>query len=444
MERIMMKRESTGRQTAAWKPRCFALFVQLQAQLELPGADGYPELKYPLIYKKDASVYTTVIPTEGVKGMFDMTKIGLTLARMRKESGMTQMELADRMGISYQAVSSWERGTTMPDISKLPLLADSLGVSIDQILNGGRGSELVRKIVEGPVEEKFAPGEVTVEEFQELAPLLPTKQADAVFSRTVQPGSLSELVSLAPFISEEVLGECALQASGSVALFELASLAPFLPTSVIDELALRGYADSGVSSITTIAPFMSQEGLDAVVNRLSSDGASPAELMTLAPFMSRENLNALALPTDGSSLPPAELMALAPFLESDTISELANRAMQNADFKGLTALAPFMDSGRLDTLARSLVPGGAAPTPPAKPASGQSQAAPEAAAPQVPFAEPRRGDLAAHGAPPAHPAAPQPPAAQPAEADRAPHAERPGESGGPPSSGHASFADPRR
>ena len=52
--------------------------------------------------------------------MFDMTAVSLRIAALRKQAGITQMELADRLGISYQAVSSWERGKTMPDIGKLP------------------------------------------------------------------------------------------------------------------------------------------------------------------------------------------------------------------------------------------------------------------------------------------------------------------------------------
>ncbi|WP_440831319.1 helix-turn-helix transcriptional regulator [Paenibacillus sp. 22594] len=68
---------------------------------------------------------------------------------MRKESGKAQVELADRLGICYQAVSSLERRGAIPDISKLPLLADSFGVSIDDILSGGRGAELVRKLLRG-------------------------------------------------------------------------------------------------------------------------------------------------------------------------------------------------------------------------------------------------------------------------------------------------------
>ncbi|OWR27725.1 hypothetical protein CDO73_21275 [Saccharibacillus sp. O23] len=385
--------------------------------------------------------------------MFDMTKIGLNIARLRKESGMTQMELADRLGISYQAVSSWERGTTMPDISKLPLLADSFGVSIDEILNGGRGSELVRKIVAGPVEETLKEGEVSVEEFQELAPLLPAKQADAVFGRTEQPVSLSELVALAPFVSEKVLGECALKAFGQVDLSELVSLAPFLEEAAVDELALRGYSDSGVSGMTALAPFMSRKGLDTIVARLSGGSASPAELMSLAPFMSRENLNSLALRTEGEPLSTGELMSLAPFLDSDVVGRLASRALENSDLKGLAALAPFMDGGRLDSLARSMVAG--RKTPPAAPepaAEPQEHPASEAAA-EVPSAAEERDGFAAPAAPPARPAtpfapvAPSPsaPVAPPyADEDRAPDAERFGEPAAPRGDGHSSFADPRR
>ncbi|MEJ8303431.1 helix-turn-helix transcriptional regulator [Saccharibacillus sacchari] len=203
--------------------------------------------------------------------MFDMTKIGLNIARLRKESGMTQMELADRLGISYQAVSSWERGSTMPDISKLPLLADSFGVSIDDILSGGRGADLVRKIVSGPVEETLQPGEVSAEEFQELAPLLPSKQADAVFGRTEQPSGLGELIAVAPFISEDVLGECALRAFGTVALSELVALAPFLDEKAVDELALRAYGTSGVSGMVALAPFMDRDRLDALARGIAAD-----------------------------------------------------------------------------------------------------------------------------------------------------------------------------
>ena len=50
---------------------------------------------------------------------------------------LTQSELGERLGVSFQAVSKWERGETLPDISILPALADILETSIDYILRCG-------------------------------------------------------------------------------------------------------------------------------------------------------------------------------------------------------------------------------------------------------------------------------------------------------------------
>lgn len=91
--------------------------------------------------------------------MFDMQKIGKKISSLRKEKGLTQMELADRMNISYQAVSNWERGNTMPDISKLPELAEIFGVSIEELLCDDRKGKLVEEISEDKV-----PTAVTAEE----------------------------------------------------------------------------------------------------------------------------------------------------------------------------------------------------------------------------------------------------------------------------------------
>lgn len=44
--------------------------------------------------------------------MFDTVKVGKTISRLRKEKNITQMGLADMMGVSYQAVSNWERGVS--------------------------------------------------------------------------------------------------------------------------------------------------------------------------------------------------------------------------------------------------------------------------------------------------------------------------------------------
>ncbi len=67
----------------------------------------------------------------------DMRKVGEQISALRKSKGLTQNELGDRVGVSFEAVSKWERGETLPDISLLPDLANVLETSIDNILIGG-------------------------------------------------------------------------------------------------------------------------------------------------------------------------------------------------------------------------------------------------------------------------------------------------------------------
>ena len=61
-------------------------------------------------------------------------KLGLTISKLRKEKGMTQEELAEKVNVSAQAVSKWENDISMPDISVLPVLAEIFDVSIDELL----------------------------------------------------------------------------------------------------------------------------------------------------------------------------------------------------------------------------------------------------------------------------------------------------------------------
>ena len=65
-----------------------------------------------------------------------MTKqtFGATISALRKEKGMTQLELARQMGVTDKAVSKWERNLSFPDVASLPKLAEVLGTSVDELL----------------------------------------------------------------------------------------------------------------------------------------------------------------------------------------------------------------------------------------------------------------------------------------------------------------------
>lgn len=62
--------------------------------------------------------------------------IGQRIAKLRKQQGMSQEHLAEKIGVSSQAVSKWENDASCPDISLLPRLAKLLGITVDELLTG--------------------------------------------------------------------------------------------------------------------------------------------------------------------------------------------------------------------------------------------------------------------------------------------------------------------
>ena len=70
--------------------------------------------------------------------MLSSAKVGSFIMNRRKELGLTQQQLADKLNISFQSVSKWENGMTYPNIEILYDLAIVLGVSTDEILTGGK------------------------------------------------------------------------------------------------------------------------------------------------------------------------------------------------------------------------------------------------------------------------------------------------------------------
>ena len=81
-------------------------------------------------------------------------KVGEQIASLRKMKGLTQNELGCRLNVSFQAVSKWERGETLPDTALLADLANVLETTIDNILIGGeRTMAFKRKITMAQIRE---------------------------------------------------------------------------------------------------------------------------------------------------------------------------------------------------------------------------------------------------------------------------------------------------
>ena len=81
--------------------------------------------------------------------------LGIMIAELRKQHGMTQLELAEKMGVTDKAVSKWERDLSCPDINSIPNLAQILGVSVEELMQ-------IKKEADAPVNK--------VTEIMEIAP----------------------------------------------------------------------------------------------------------------------------------------------------------------------------------------------------------------------------------------------------------------------------------
>ena len=132
--------------------------------------------------------------------MFDTAKTGKKIAELRKQKDMTQFELADAMGISYQAVSNWERGNSMPDISKLAELSDILGTTVDELL--GKKNPAVERMIKG---DKTDAEEAAPEDMAEAAAIAKPSQLEEM----VEKGEVKDATKLLPFLSPAYVAKMA-------------------------------------------------------------------------------------------------------------------------------------------------------------------------------------------------------------------------------------------
>lgn len=311
--------------------------------------------------------------------MFDTVKVGRIISQKRKEHNMTQMQLADALGISFQAVSNWERGNSMPDISKLPELAELFGCSIEELLGGGASAGNVEKLAKGKGQG------LSLGEIAEVAPVLTPEVLDeavesarrgdtpsvACGDSSLQEGAEGESDDedfdedideedeegedeedeeeprrfhafwkrtgrgarahirdgkTVYILGAEKSGEKRKDKAKSKRLKELVMLAPFLSSErlreLVEELRGEGYT---VSELVPLAPFLSEEELDALIELAAADDG---ELAALAPFLSQETLKKLA---ERSGVKSGQLIALAPFLSEEALEELVMGALERGE-----------------------------------------------------------------------------------------------------------------
>lgn len=274
--------------------------------------------------------------------MFDMNTIGKTIRQARIQQNMTQMELADRMGVSFQAVSNWERGNSMPDISKLEPLCKVLQLNVQQLLSGQPQSTAAVVKVLTLQEEPL-----TVDELAEVAPLLPPAQMESETKKASagKKWDIQKLSNIIPFLDEDMLEEICdnIQVDS---LKELAGIAPFLDEDTLDKMVMNSDANDW-EGVIALAPYLGDNTLDTLAMRCLSN-ADINGLKELAPFLSDETLGKIAITLDMDN---QSVLELAPFLDEKALDRIVAKQVSRDDSKGLTELAPFLSDKTLSKIA---------------------------------------------------------------------------------------------
>ena len=242
--------------------------------------------------------------------MFDMKQIGKKITDFRKAHNMTQMELADKLGISFQAVSNWERGNTMPDISKLPELAEIFHISVDELLDGK--ASLVSAVLDDTVDAYIEEDNATEQEIADTLPILKPGQAKKILEKA-DVSKFHDISSFLPFMDEDGINELAIKALERGDSID--EYLPFMDEDGVNELAIKALERG--DSIEKFLPFMDEDDINELAIKALERGDSIEKFL---PFMDEDDVNELAIKAleRGGSIEK-----FLPFMDEDDVTQLA-------------------------------------------------------------------------------------------------------------------------
>ncbi len=300
--------------------------------------------------------------------MINQQNTGAYISKLRKARDWTQLELANRLHVTHQAVSNWEKGDSFPDVIVLPQLARLFGVTVDDLLNGGEHHSAGR-VTPGNVVEELARGsaegvarmvredpEEGLDAVMQAAPLAKPSVMDQVIHNL--PGaffSLEQIIDLAPFVSQEIL-QTLLQGVSFDAVCgdDLSSLAPFVSSESLEPLLARAEENGGLDmdTLASCAPFIKKGTLLRLVLQVSEWKVVEWDhLSSLAPFVDRETLSELIHRLPEGNVPASEIDEIAPFVSKDLLNQLVDRIEELDELKNiLEDVAPFLGSENLGRL----------------------------------------------------------------------------------------------
>lgn len=154
--------------------------------------------------------------------------IGQFMSALRRSSGYTQQDVAEKLGVSNKTISSWERDASSPDISLIPAIAELYGVTCDEILRAKRAP--VRS-AETPLSEAEAEkARINAEKAQ--------KEASAIFDNMLTRYENSQKITVLSTVFAAIAAVCAAVLTLALTNYTIAAFGIAVPVAVISFFVL--------------------------------------------------------------------------------------------------------------------------------------------------------------------------------------------------------------
>ncbi|MGN1344604.1 MAG: helix-turn-helix domain-containing protein [Traorella sp.] len=260
--------------------------------------------------------------------------IGKTIADLRKQKNMTQSEVADVLGVTYQAVSKWERDESLPDIALLPAIADLFGISIDQLLRGGfeMGKdevECAKDIIEESqkdfddeitqlVNESFEEGNPSCDELSESI----SNYMDGTFSKTYA----KTFENLMPMMKPNKIKKVADRIKVNMHSFSKKAY-NYLDNDTIDVMLnqMEEVDEDVFDILVEIVSGANSSTRDLVVDKLCNCDLSGLELAEIMPYLNSNQKNLLLIHIlDHQYADEEQIIEILPYLSSQNKDLLCN------------------------------------------------------------------------------------------------------------------------
>lgn len=290
----------------------------------------------------------------------EVMNIGQTIARLRKEKNMTQSEVAEKLNVSYQAVSKWERDESLPDITLLPAIADLFEISIDQLL--GRSFDMkkeeveaAKQIIQESSDETFnnQVTEFVNQEFSKKPNIDSEELSDSIsdyISKSMTHNFTSAFENLAPMIKPQKIRKILKRKNAHLNSFSKKACS-YMDEETLEEFitSIDEMNEEDMDRLQELLPILGENTKDIVIEKLCHSDLNLLEMNEVLPFLNQAQIGIL-LEAYLETTDCEDIDEILPFLNAENRDQIVNKMIENEKCDDLDEVMSFLNASQKEKL----------------------------------------------------------------------------------------------